>query len=176
MPGQTEQDDQLVKPAHTGETRVDMGSEAVEHGAHASPSFLLSCCCYKDHNKITSQDTKKDDGSVKTTEQSSGTKPDSANNHKVEDPETGTTTAHTVLVRRGPVKLPARAIAKVGQSLSSCPLSRSQLFQQRQCLMRDTSECLLQLRHLCCDIDMTLAAELQGVQKPGGPTDRHRAF
>ena len=42
--------------------------------------------------------------------------------------------------------------------------------------MRDTSECLLQLRHLCCDIDMTLAAELQGVQKPGGPTDRHRAF
>ena len=26
------------------------------------------------------------------------------------------------------------------------------------------------------DYTLTLAAELQGVQQPGGPTDRHRAF
>ena len=42
--------------------------------------------------------------------------------------------------------------------------------------MRDTLDCLLQLHQLCCDIAMTLAAELQGVQQPGEPTDRHRAF
>jgi len=43
--------------------------------------------------------------------------------------------------------------------------------------MCDTFECLLQLQRTCAiyNYTLTLAAELQGVQQPGGPTDRHRA-
>ena len=36
-------------------------------------------------------------------------------------------------------------------------------------------ECLFLLHRLCCYGALTLAAELQGVQEPGEPTDRHRA-
>jgi hypothetical protein len=100
LPGYIEQDDQPVKTAHDVETRVDMKRDSVEHGA-------------QDHNKTINQDTQKGDGSVKSTEHSSGAKPDLARNHKVDDKATDIVTAHTVVVRRGPVKLPARAIAKV---------------------------------------------------------------
>jgi len=74
----------------------------------------------QDQNETARQLTKEGDSSVQTTEQSSGAGPDGANKGKDGAAATSFANEPAVLVRRGPVKLPARAIAKVSPFLSSC--------------------------------------------------------
>jgi hypothetical protein len=126
------------------------------------------------------QHIKESDVSSKAALQPSDARLDSATKRSDGEAEKSTTTAPAVLVRavlmrQGPVKLPARAIAKVSQTPLQLPPSCRNQCRARLRFMRSTFECLFLLHHLCCYGALTLAAELQGVQEPGEPTDRHRA-
>jgi hypothetical protein len=109
-PIDTEHDVQLVKQAHVDDTRVDIGSP----GGHAVAPAA------QDQNETARHLTKEVDISVQTTQQSSGAGPDGANKGKDGAAARSFANQPAVLVRRGPVKLPARAIAKVSPPLSSC--------------------------------------------------------
>jgi hypothetical protein len=109
-PIDTEHDVQPVKQAHVDDTRVDIGSPGGNSVATAA----------QDQNETARQLTKDLDGSVQTTQQSSGAGPDGANKDKDRAAARSFANEPAVLVRRGPVKLPARAIAKVSPPLSSC--------------------------------------------------------
>ncbi len=75
-------------------------------------------------------------------------------------------------LRRGPVKLPSRAIAKVSRTVISILLHSAHNSEHAYVLCASLSNAFC----LCCNCFLILAAELPGVQKPGEPTHRHRAF